>query len=156
MRPRERRARLTGETPMNLWSLASSFHQCALTLMQADAMTRLGSGELPTFYLLCHGLELGMKAHLRAQGMTASDLRGLGHDLTRIQAAAKQRGLARAIAFTDTDDVVIKILSPVYSGKHLEYVIQRGLMSLPRIQLIEDLLNRMLKATEQECREATM
>ncbi len=78
---------------------ARTLAQCdfGLALEFFDSATRLC--ELPTckwlpaYFLICHSLELYLKAHLRYQGYDNTKLKKLSHDLIKCLAAAEKLGL---------------------------------------------------------------
>jgi hypothetical protein len=47
----------------------------------------------PKNYLLCHSVELAMKAYLLATGSTLDDVEEIGHDLKKLNRLCGQRGL---------------------------------------------------------------
>jgi hypothetical protein len=55
----------------------------------------------PITFLLCHCIELYLKAFLRGKDHTLADLRKLGHDVAKLAAAAKTTGLPLSPASTE-------------------------------------------------------
>jgi hypothetical protein len=48
----------------------------------------------PRYFMLCHAIELALKAYLAHKGATYGQLKGFGHDLTELLTNATQKGLS--------------------------------------------------------------
>lgn len=144
-----------GETPMNLWSMAKEFHDAARTLIKGDSATLIGIASVPTFYLLSHGIELVLKAYLRSTGRRALDLKRLGHDLLQCLQQADQAGLSQHVRLNEKEKAVIELVNLYYCAKELEYVVTQGLMTLPRVQELASVSEKLLGGTRQVCLRAT-
>lgn len=81
------------------------------------------------YYLLCHSIELGMKAFLREKGYTRKKLIELGHDLEKLIYELYQHD-----ALMDVDSIKRTfILSDYYRTKQFEYP-QIGYKELPSLR----------------------
>ncbi|MET4761225.1 HEPN domain-containing protein [Bradyrhizobium ottawaense] len=70
------------------WGEANAFADAARALISAD-----NSFYAPTYFLLCHALELALKSYLLANDVPLAEVIKLGHDLTRAYAKAHQLGM---------------------------------------------------------------
>lgn len=77
--------------------LSTSFrHGAQECLFGAEQLEKNGMSNLtPEYILTLHAIELGLKAFLAKQGLTAEQLRKkYGHDLVRLYGEAKKHGLS--------------------------------------------------------------
>lgn len=81
------------------------------------------------YYLLCHALELTMKAWLKHNGATYTDLKKLGHDLEKIMAVLHDE---HRLLFDARSQAMITLVNQHYSQKEFEYAL-RGAKSVPVI-----------------------
>lgn len=81
-------------------------------------------------YLLCHGMELSLKAFLKNRGKTVKELYNLGHDLDKIMEACKGLNERKLNVLTQHDWAVISLLNQEYKSKELEYI-KTGVKTLP-------------------------
>ncbi|MBI3373772.1 MAG: hypothetical protein HY017_18770 [Betaproteobacteria bacterium] len=72
---------------------------------------------LPAAYLLCHALELGLKAYLLHAGAAERLLREYGHDLEACLVAVENNGLRRHIALTTEERDDLKLINDHYERK---------------------------------------
>lgn len=81
------------------------------------------------YYLLCHSLELTMKAWLKKNGLDYSGLKKLGHDLEKIMRLLHDK---YDLLFDAKSQAMIRIVNQHYSQKEFEYSL-RGAKSVPEI-----------------------
>lgn len=81
------------------------------------------------YYLLCHSLELTMKAWLRHRGVTYTEMKKLGHDLEKIMTVLYEQ---HQLLFSAESQAMIRIVNQHYSQKEFEYSL-RGTKSVPVI-----------------------
>src|SRR5437763_7290582 len=79
-------------TDIGLFNYAASYRAAADSLEEVD--TRATHPEAPQSWLYCHAIELYLKSHLRAAGLSVSELksRRYGHDLMKLREAHKANG----------------------------------------------------------------
>lgn len=81
------------------------------------------------YYLLCHSLELTMKASLRQRGATYTEMKKMGHDLEKIMTVLHDE---HNLIFSAEDQVMIRLVNQHYSQKEFEYSLI-GVKSVPVI-----------------------
>lgn len=91
------------------------------------------------FFLLCHSLELGIKAYLRTK-LPRIKLIELGHDLEALLVEAYQR---RGIVMGRRDLAIIRYANDLYKTKQFEYS-QKGYKEIPSVNSLEDVVERLL------------
>jgi hypothetical protein len=72
----------------------------------------------PTYYLLCHGIELTLKAYLAASGVSERELHALRHDLKRAMRRARKHGFVPA---DDRFPELVKWLAPYHRDHSFRY-----------------------------------
>jgi hypothetical protein len=65
----------------------------------------------PRYFLLCHAIELALKAYLAYKGATYGQLKGFKHNLTELVTRATQEGLS----LTQATQMAIDILHEAHS-----------------------------------------
>jgi hypothetical protein len=108
---------VTQDRAPSFWALARSY------LSAADALMEQGRTDtfLPSIFLLCHALELGLKSYLLSVGATEPQLRGIGHDLVKCLAEAEARGLSTHLRFSQAERDDLNRINEYYERKELEY-----------------------------------
>jgi hypothetical protein len=81
------------------------------------------------YYLLCHSLELTMKAWLRKKGATYTEMKKLGHDLEKMMIVLHDE---HSLLFSAEGQAMIRLVNQHYSQKEFEYSL-RGAKSVPVI-----------------------
>lgn len=81
------------------------------------------------YYLLCHSLELTMKAWLRHRGATYTQLKKLGHDLEKIMTVLYEK---HQLLFGAESQAMIRLVNQHYSQKEFEYSL-KGTKTVPEI-----------------------
>jgi hypothetical protein len=68
------------------------------------ASQKLGTDHLPALYLACHGTELALKSHLRANGYTLSQLkhRNIRHSISELLSHGLKSGMRKPPALIRT------------------------------------------------------
>jgi hypothetical protein len=111
-------------------------------------------------YLVCHALELVLKAYLSLKGQPLEQLAGgeYGHNLEKLLAAAVQQGLLDLVVVEERQSIEIRRASKYYSEKVFEYpALGEALFGYPHNPDIEPLLEvakAMVVALEVPCRDA--
>jgi hypothetical protein len=106
-------------------------------------------------YLLSHGVELALKAYLRAQGLNLTALRRIGHDLTRCLQEAERAGLDQWVRLEDSDRTLVDWINVYYGSKDFEYVNTQGLKTLPDVGSVESTLAKLVVGLRDPCLQAT-
>jgi hypothetical protein len=81
------------------------------------------------YYLLCHSLELTMKAWLRKRGAKYFELKRLGHNLENIMQVLYKK---HHLLFDAKSQAMISLVNQQYSQKEFEYSL-RGVKNVPEI-----------------------
>jgi hypothetical protein len=103
--------------------------------LQATPPTRVNFSSV-IYYLLGHSAELLLKAFLFKQGAPITDLKKMSHDLKKLVACAKEKGLPDVLHLQQ-----ILGLAEIYISKRFEYR-KRKREELPNIDLIaEEIIN---------------
>jgi len=91
------------------------------------------------YYLLCHSIELAMKAFLREKGFTRKQLLGLGHDLEKLIRTLYENGVV-----IDVESMKRTFsLNDYYKTKQFEYP-QTGSKSLPSLDAMKSSTHLLL------------
>jgi hypothetical protein len=99
--------------PPGLWVYASSFLRSAKTIEPGPDGPRWPAG----FYLVCHALELSLKAFLSLKGRALLELADLGHDLGKLVADATAAGLPDLVTLAPEQVDEIQCASRYYVEK---------------------------------------
>ncbi len=92
------------------------------------------------YYLLCHALELVMKALLRNYGETYTQLKAYRHDLAKLEKAPYHK---YQIAVDPTSSINIRLVNELYSNKEFEYYL-RGMKHVPEITALARITSLMI------------
>ncbi|HUD09866.1 MAG TPA: HEPN domain-containing protein [Patescibacteria group bacterium] len=91
------------------------------------------------YYLLCHAIELAMKAYLREKGYTRKQLLDIGHDLEKLI-----KELHSNEVLMDVDSMVRTFTAnQYYKTKQFEYP-QTGFKELPNLDSMRDSVKLLL------------
>jgi hypothetical protein len=97
---------------VGLFNTARSYWQSAVNL-QALSL-KLSHANAPVTFLICHAIELYLKAHLRGHGSTVADIKKIGHHVPELAQVAKSRGLVlepqsvELLSYIDDTDTAIE------------------------------------------------
>lgn len=141
--------------PLGLHMYANSFLAAASALPQPAV----------TFdpvrpYLVCHAIELGLKAFLSLQGLEMIELAesSFGHNLTFTLKKAEASNLKTIVPLSNAHCAAIRLASVYYSGKVFEYPAVGEAMlaypSMPPLDTLFDAASILVQALHQPCREA--
>jgi hypothetical protein len=140
--------------PLALWMYADWY------LRSARVIPTPSTFEPVRHYLVCHSIELGLKAFLSLQGLKMLELSegAYGHNLETVLAAAEAKGLAAQVPLGADDRDEIVEASHYYAGKVFEYpAIGEALSGYPRLPNWDKLASAagMLVANlEDPCKKA--
>jgi hypothetical protein len=82
----------TRTNAVGLFNTARSYWQSAVNLHVLNL--KVSHPDAPVTFLICHAIELYLKAHLQGHGSTAAELKKIGHHVPKLAEAAAARGLA--------------------------------------------------------------
>lgn len=130
---------------------SKEFKAAAKTLGQKGPQEHL-YGSVP-HYLLCHALELLLKAYLKTVGQNDHDLKTYGHNLEKLLREAKNKGLDKHVSLIKSEVRVISKINPYYKEKQLEYLVPIGIRSFPSLCELESVFDRLCMAIEPLCKQ---
>jgi hypothetical protein len=117
----------------------------------SNALSRFRSDHevsIPVYYLLCHAIELSLKAYLSHVGYSEKELSGrnkqrgiFGHNLLALYDAALKEGLSDG--FSPLDRRLLELITPYFVSKRIEYF-YRGVATYPKHSLLGDFATRIL------------
>ncbi len=131
------------------WLVVKSFWCKANEFFSAETYLPKKSVPIVHFYLLCHSLELCLKAFLADKGIPRKRLarEPFGHDLDRLfQECEKHELGAIFIGMTDIQELVIST-SKDYDDKQFEYS-DKGRLELPNLKKSRESVHALLIATK--------
>lgn len=111
-------------------------------------------------YLVCHSIELSLKAFLSLQGMKMLKLaeNKLGHNLDSLLVCAMESGMDKLVQLSEPNISAIELATIYYAGKVFEYPAVAEAFSaypqLPQIESLFDTANILVESLRQPCREA--
>ncbi len=109
------------------------------------------------YYLVCHSIELSLKAFLLLKGVSKSKIknRSLGHDLSKILEKCESLGINKIVQISDPQKSVISELNEWYSRKGFEYFeiknLSAGANELPDIALAQELATLLINKLKAPC-----
>ena len=97
------------------------------------------------YFLICHSIELAMKACLRERGYTRKQLSNIGHDLEKLIGLLYKQGV-----IMDVNSVKRTfILNDYYKTKQFEYP-QTGSKSVPALEKMADITKLLLNKVSND------
>lgn len=133
---------MVGTPAHGLWNYALYFFEAAELVNERAA----GKLDIPKYYLVCHALELGLKAFLNYKGLSLKDLKNpekFGHDLEALFGKARELGLRQAFKYTSGQWRAIRSMYGYYKGKRLEYL-YRGSKTFPAYLVLKSTVEGLL------------
>jgi HEPN domain-containing protein len=131
---------------MGLWRYANEFYETAV-------LTRKEKGDfyIPSYYLICHSIELALKAFLRGAGKDLDFLKyDLGHDLEKSFSQAKNNCLTDYATITKEFETSMKMVSLYYKNKGFEYI-TTGTKTLPNIDILIEGTSSLISEVRAFC-----
>ena len=111
-------------------------------------------------FLVCHSIELGLKAFLSLKGAAMLELAdgSYGHNLEAILQKAEEKQLNKHVKLTPKHKPEIRKASLYYSGKVFEYPAVgealSGYPSMPKIDILIEVATLLVESLGQQCLEA--
>jgi len=101
------------------------------------------------YYLICHALELGLKAYLLSKNYQIEKLKKkLGHDLEKCFKKANEKFLENIFKTKNDEGEALQKANKYYSGKGFEYfdviTAASGGKDLPEIGVLKEMASRLL------------
>jgi len=136
---------------MGLWTYAHQFIQAARAVANKRSCWGM---PVPAYYLVCHGIELALKAYLRGAGWSVNDLkRRIGHDLSRCLDEEEKQGLANYCNLSNDQRAAIHLANIYYyCKKEFEYI-TTGYKALPEFECLMDAAEMLLDKLRTFCFE---
>ena len=134
---------------MGLWTYAKDYLDAGFAV--ATSVPR-ALAPTPAYYLYCHAIELALKAYLRGTGASITDLKRIGHDLTKAYKTALRIGLKDICELIPEQVEAIILVNPIYSKKEFEYI-KVGAKTLPNINVLQGTAGSLIYAIKQFCYE---
>jgi len=134
---------------MGLWTYAKEFLDAA----KAVAPDQPAFAPGPAYYLVCHSIELALKAFLRGAGESLSGLKAIGHDLELCIKKAEEKGISRYHGFTQEQKAAIALINGYYSAKELEYI-TTGFKRFPEYGFLEATAAGLLGSIKVFCQDS--
>lgn len=129
---------------LGLWRYAKEFAEAANSIAQLDPTS------IPAYYLVCHAIELALKAFLRGSGASLSVLKRLGHDLPLLFEKAIRNSLDAHCKLTAEHQRAVTLANRYYRTKEFEYI-TTGYKSLPKIDILQEAATRLVKELRGFC-----
>jgi hypothetical protein len=111
-----------------------------------NAFGRLPQGlppSWPRYFLLCHSIELALKAYLAADGTSPSQLKGFRHNLKKLLKKATKKGLRLSVSAKEQ----IRLLDKVHANFWHRYPPDHGsIKDLPLIDYFVPAVRELLQA----------
>jgi hypothetical protein len=141
--------------PIGLWQYAEAYLKAAKAVPLPDVPY-----EPTRYFLVCHSIELGLKAFLSVQGATMLQLseNAYGHNLDALLKAAEGERLLSTVQLSGSQRDQIAKASDYYAGKVFQYpAVAEALRAYPGLPDIETLFAAaecIVKSLEIACKEA--
>lgn len=111
-------------------------------------------------YLVCHAIELVLKAFLSLRGVAMVDLADgpYGHNLDALLTKSTEANLAEFVLLPESNSTAILLATKYYGGKLFEYpAIGEALSAYPKmppVGILFEAAASLVEALRQPCREA--
>jgi hypothetical protein len=105
------------QTPaLGLWNYAWEYAEAARQVAGEPELRNVA------YFLICHSIELALKAFLRTKGWEARQLKTLGHNLEAALKEAERVGLKEVCPFEWNFECCLRLLNVQYEAKDFEYI----------------------------------
>jgi len=94
----------------------------------------------PRYFLLCHAIELGIKAFLKYKGASHDDLKKIGHDLEHLLDEIREK---HNIVVDKDSYIRIMMVNAYYKEKNFEYSLM-GYKELPSLEKLRSVTKIIL------------
>ena len=134
------------QTGMGLWTDSKEMLEAANIIMP-KGMSLI----MPTYYLLGHSFEVGIKSFLLSKGATQKCLRDIGHDLNKAIESSKACGIESYFTFSNEQVEMVTQLNKYYKAKEFEYR-KTGCKTLPDPVNFAEIIKDLLESIKSVCR----
>lgn len=140
--------------PISLWQYAQSYESAARHVPKPDAPY-----EPVRYYLVCHAIELALKAYLSLHHVTMHELSEspYGHKLDIILSKAEAKGLLALVSLSTDQLAEIRKATKYYNGKLFEYPAYgeafRAYPDLPNLTTLFFAASKLVDTLAQPCKE---
>lgn len=104
------------------------------------------------YYLICHSIELALKAFLFTAGYKKKDRKKLNHDLVKALSAAEDSGLSQYFEITQQERESIEKANKLYPKKEFEYFESLETIYDPHefdLDVLDELAQRLIEKIEE-------
>lgn len=142
--------------PLKIYISPAGFRVYAADFLNAHQSYRPSQPFSPTsYYLICHSLELSMKAFLLAKGMTRAEIKCIGHNLAVLLKKVKELDIDTICSVSDAEAKEIRKANAWYLRKGFEYFELRNLKdgpkTLPDLKVLIKIAQSLVKDLEPLC-----
>ncbi|MDQ6995999.1 MAG: hypothetical protein Q9M82_00880 [Mariprofundus sp.] len=134
---------------MGLWTYAKEYLDAAKIVASSSDRELAPT---PAYYLVCHSIELILKAFLRGSGEELEDLKKIGHNLKRCLNKAEKKGITEYFCFTGIQKQAVSLINDYYSQKEFEYI-STGFKTFPKYDILEEISSGLLSSLKGYCRK---
>jgi len=132
---------------MGLWTYANNYLDAARVLVSSSDRDLVPT---PAYYLICHSIELTLKAYLRGSGEELKRLRKIGHNLNQCLSKAGEKGLAQYHCLKPSQEKAVSLINDYYESKELEYI-STGFKTLPTYKVLDEVADELLLSLREYC-----
>jgi hypothetical protein len=104
------------------------------------------------YYLICHSIELSLKAYLFTSGYKKKDRKKLNHNIELALSVAEQNGIEEHISITKEERDAVKKANKLYPKKEFEYFESLETIYDPHdfdLDALDSLAERLIKSIEK-------
>jgi len=143
----------TRTTAFGLWRYASEFLAAANLVKREHGEKKFSA---VAHYLICHSIELSLKAFLRARMVATKQLSRppLGHDLRMLLDEARKRRLDRVVSLTPDEIAIVDDLAKHHVVHRFRYI-EIGRYELPIWTPTFVLASKLVIGIQEFCRRNT-
>ncbi|BDW87754.1 MULTISPECIES: hypothetical protein [Thalassospira] len=130
--------------PLGMWRYGKEFSETAYAVRERA----LKRPFVPYYFLMGHSIELLLKSFLMLHGCSEAGIKKFRHNLDDLFHDAMKLGLSELVSVKSVDKHVIELMNGEYSTHRFRYI-RTGMMVLPEIGLLEDLVSRLISGLEK-------
>lgn len=143
--------------PIGTYFLAKEYLEAATKVAQPprnEHESLMFDFSIPAYYLVCHSIELSLKAFLLGHGVSdkllSSKSKGFGHNLSGLMSESRRKKLGLYVVLTKKDQDIINRASSYYSDKMFEYRIS-GKKYIPYYEDVYGVALKLVIGVEKYC-----
>ena len=100
---------------------------------------------IPKYFLLCHSIELALKAHILGHGGTNGEIRKIKHDLRAALKRARELGLQPAAEVEE----VVRLVAPPHKDYSFRYTNDMWTQVLPTLEALAATVAALIKQVSE-------